>query len=248
MQKIYQNKNLILSYLKTGDRKNQSIVLLPPGIGEALCFDNLIKKLSQKYFVIAIDLPGAGKSLKKSKANLKNIAQDVVYFLKDININNPIIIAESYGGSLAVKISQLIKLQSLVLIGTGEFFNFITKIVFSIIFYKTPHSRRIRKMYAKMHTKLGTFDFKGYTDHQLKNISQRWYDIFWFTLPRNYKNSINTLIIKSKKDRVVKRKSFKKIENIFVNNRTMELNCSHFDYLKNLEENNYQEIVEFLEK
>jgi len=85
--KIYCTKDFTLSYITKGNRKNQTIVLIPPGVGQVSYYKDLINTLSKKYFIVPIDLPGAGKSLCKEKDNnVKGISENIASFLKKTNI------------------------------------------------------------------------------------------------------------------------------------------------------------------
>lgn len=248
MKRIFKNKDFILSYIAKGNPKKQAVVLLPPGVGEASFFNDLIKILSEKYFVVSIDFPGAGRCVtKKEGSNVIGISKYITYLLKKINIKKPVLVGYSYGGSVAIQLSKSIKLKSLVLIATGEYFNIISKTLLSLIFFPTIVSTKVSKIYAKLITKKGNLKLSSCSAEQLKIVGHRWYNIIWIKLPQNYKSSIKTLIIKSKKDGIVKQSSFDKLEKIFTNNKIVNLNCGHFHYLDILKKNNYKEIIDFID-
>lgn len=77
------------------------------------------KHFSGQYRVIAVDLPGHGKT-DWQKVTLKCIAQDVEFLLTELGCQKIGIIASSFGGLLALKIIELnnIAVKFLVFVGS----------------------------------------------------------------------------------------------------------------------------------
>lgn len=249
-QKLYQDQNFSLSYLVSGDPKNKTVILIPPGLGRARYYLPLIKILSNKYFVITIDLPGVNQS-RLPKNSIPNIANSIIIFLKNLRLENPTIIGESYGGSVAILISQALKVEKLVLIVCGEYFTLWQKIILSLFFIPTQFSSTLRKIYKKaLHSvassKPNVLDFSGFNDQQLKIFSQRFVKTIWFKLPPNYHSSVKILIVASDTDQIISRNNYSKIKNIFPNHKILYLHCNHFNCLISLEKNNYSDLLSFV--
>lgn len=248
MTNCFQGDGYTISYKTYGDRNNDAIVLLPPGMPESAHFDKFIDVFSSNFFIIVVDLPGINGSTA-AKSGLEHISKNLAEFLHEINISTPILIGESYGGNVAVFMAQTLRPRKVVLIATGEYFNLCQKVFLTAIFFPSRFSNIVRKLYAKVITVLGTlpFDLSGFTDNQLKTIGQRWDEIIWFKLPKQFVCKSSTLIIKSDKDEIVQRNSFKKLEKIFPNNDLLIFRCSHFKYLKKMQGKDFKNIKVFLE-
>jgi len=100
----FQNK---IAYHKTG--KGEPIILLH-GLGlRAESWIEQINFFKKKFTVYALDFPGHGKSdiLSGKKVDLKNYSEKVVQFIKDKNINKPILIGHSFGALITIQIAGL---------------------------------------------------------------------------------------------------------------------------------------------
>ncbi len=72
--------------------------------------------------VIALDLPGHGKSTGSSRTEISAYADDVCTFLNALRIERAIIAGHSMGGGIALQmgITQLDRVAGLILLGTGS--------------------------------------------------------------------------------------------------------------------------------
>lgn len=132
--------------------------------------------LSKKYQIYLIDLPGFGKS-----DNLKKpyTLDDYVVFLKKFidfnNIENPIIIAHSFGGRIALRYASLYQTNKMILISSAGIKRFSLKVKGKIILYK------LKKWYYKTFNKIsayerlinssGSVDYKSSNDIMKKTLS-----------------------------------------------------------------------------
>ena len=69
MQGVFQHKDSLLSYLFLGDPDQQPVVFLVSSVIEDKHYHDLMEILSKNYFVVSVDLPGAGKSWCKNELN-----------------------------------------------------------------------------------------------------------------------------------------------------------------------------------
>ncbi len=84
-------------------------------------FKPLSYYLKDDFLVYALDLPGFGKSPIKKPMALKDYADFVYEFIKNNNIEKPILIGHSFGGAVAAKLAILYpnSISKLVLVGAS---------------------------------------------------------------------------------------------------------------------------------
>ena len=118
MQIIIQN--LMTSYSRMGNGK---VVLLLHGWGQsANTFHEIQKTLSVSHDVIALDLPGFGKSQQPdSDWGIKEYAFFVKNFTDKLGVHPDIIIGHSFGGRVTIKLvgTSILKPRKIVLIGSA---------------------------------------------------------------------------------------------------------------------------------
>lgn len=116
MKYIY--KDLEINYEVHG---NKAPIILLHGWGTNLnTFNNLTNFLKEDYTVYTIDLPGFGKSEEpKSPFKLDDYVNFLELYIKELQIEKPIILGHSFGGRIAIKyasknqnISKLILVDS----------------------------------------------------------------------------------------------------------------------------------------
>lgn len=98
-----------ISYLEWGEKNNKDIVLCLHGLTRnALDFEYIGEALSKNFRVIAIDLPGRGKSswlANKNHYNYNTYVKDVILLLKRLSINSVHFIGTSMGGIIGMAIA-----------------------------------------------------------------------------------------------------------------------------------------------
>ena len=135
---------ITLYYEKEGQGK--SIILLH-GNGEShKIYQNLIPALRDQYTVYAIDSRGHGKSTKVKELDYRMMAEDIVGFIKALNIEKPILYGFSDGGIIGLMIAfsypQL--LSKLLISGANvnpEGINTKDKKMFQLIYSLTKSSK-----------------------------------------------------------------------------------------------------------
>ncbi|MFV9929526.1 MAG: alpha/beta fold hydrolase [Rickettsia endosymbiont of Haemaphysalis japonica] len=124
LQYIPQHK---ISYVEFGDPKNKNIIVCAHGLTRnAHDFDKIAKELSKHYRVIAINYPGRSDSENFKKANHYNYTtyiKDTLFFLKRLNIKNPIWLGTSMGGIIGMVLASKYKniFKALILNDIGAF-------------------------------------------------------------------------------------------------------------------------------
>ncbi len=110
--------NLTFYYEKYGT--HEKTILILPGWGNTReTFRYMINELKNNYTIYIIDYPGLGLSPVPDKTlTLYDYAELIIAFMKELNIENPTIIAHSFGGRITSLLAGYykIKLDKLVLI------------------------------------------------------------------------------------------------------------------------------------
>ncbi len=105
-------------YEKYGNHKD--IILILPGWGFTRpTFNYLIDNLSKSYTIYILDYPEFGKSiLKKQNQTIYDYTKTIRSLIKKEKINNPTIIAHSFGGRITTLLSTKykVKIKRLILI------------------------------------------------------------------------------------------------------------------------------------
>ena len=89
-------------YEKYGEGKQKILIL--PGWGDTRStFNNMINVLKNDYTVYILDYPGFGESTFFNKdLTIYDYAKVIKLFIKKLKINNPIIIAHSFGCRISI--------------------------------------------------------------------------------------------------------------------------------------------------
>ncbi len=88
-------------YFETyGDKQNQPLLMLHGFMGDSSDWETLANRLQEKYYCIALDLPGHGqtKTDNDSDYTIEKISESIVEFLKNQNIETPYLLGYSMGG------------------------------------------------------------------------------------------------------------------------------------------------------
>ena len=100
-----------LSYLEKGIRRDGelSLVLIHGLMGTAATFLPLLAEIPEQQHVIAVDLPGAGGSEHDPKmgASLAAAVGSVIKALDALDLQVPVLIGHSHGGSVAMYLAAL---------------------------------------------------------------------------------------------------------------------------------------------
>lgn len=107
---------IMLSYKKSGS--GPDVLILPGIFDDSRSYWKLINILSKNYTVYAIDLPGMGNS---TNLNTYHSIDNYIKFVKDLNLNNPIIYAHSAGAYIALSYVKHYSYTKLILINPAGF-------------------------------------------------------------------------------------------------------------------------------
>lgn len=104
-------------------RENQTTLLFLHGLGStAASFTELANLLSDKYRILAVDLPGHGEStfIKEEKFfSAESLANWVVEVLEHYKIGDVHVVGHSIGGNIGLAIAKMRSIRSLILLDGG---------------------------------------------------------------------------------------------------------------------------------
>ena len=134
---MFKYKDIEIYYETYGNSKKNILIL--PGWGNTReTFLNIINLLKDKYKIYIIDYPFFGNSpLPNKELTIYDYSDLIHNFIKHNHINNPIIIAHSFGGRIASIISNKIKVNKLILIDVAGIKRFNIKIFIKTRIYKS---------------------------------------------------------------------------------------------------------------
>lgn len=96
---------LNINYIEEGS--GDTVVLLHGWGSNITLFDSMVKLLSQKYRVIAPDMPGFGASDEpKEPWNVDNYVDFVIKFLKNFDVTKAVFLGHSFGGRVIIKMFE----------------------------------------------------------------------------------------------------------------------------------------------
>lgn len=159
----YQNNKIYYEVVGVGP----SIIFLHGWGSSSQNFLNIIDDLIAKYKVILIDLPSFGNSPSfQNPPSIKDLHNLLDAFIKELNIEKPIIVGHSYGGRIAIEYASKNKnISSLILIDSAGIKNNIIKNKLKVLIYKLKKRYyKLTKNYMKYQnliTSSGSSDFKN---------------------------------------------------------------------------------------
>ena len=122
-----------LYYYTVGNEKSQPVVFLHGLLAFTEAYSELIERLSQRYYVIGIDLAGHGRSsIDTTNFSFNNIVSDILSVTNYLQIDRFHIVGHSAGGFLALYITKLfpdkvLKVVSIASLYNGKGINFRSK-------------------------------------------------------------------------------------------------------------------------
>ena len=231
--------NDIEIYYESYGNSDKSILILPGWGNTRETFINIINLLKDKYKIYIIDYPYFGNSPLPNKELTIYDYSDIIYsFIKHNNINNPIIIAHSFGGRIASILSTKINISKLVLIDVAGIKRFSMKLFLKTKIYKLlkrityilPNSIKL-KVRKKLLFKFSSTDYLNIPSVMKKTFQ----NIIKEDLRKYYKSiKYETLIIWGEKDLDTPLKDALYLNKIIKNSALIIYkNSGHFSYLDN---------------
>lgn len=235
---MYKYKDISIYYEIHGN-SNKSILILPGWGNTRNTFLNIINLLKDTYKIYIVDYPSFGNSpIPNKELTIYDYTELIYNFIKDNNINNPIIIAHSFGGRISsILISKYkLKVNKLILIDVAGIKRINIK-----LFIKTKLYKLLKKLTYLLPKKiqintrnklLNKFSSMDYKD--IPNIMKKTFqNIIKEDLRKHYKSiSVETLIIWGDKDKDTPLKDAKYLNKVIKNSGLIIYkNANHFSYL-----------------
>lgn len=204
----------------------------------------ILNYLKRSYKVYALDLPGFGRSdIPKSSFDGENYKNIVLKFIKELNINDYVIIGHSFGGRIGIRISRENNpnLKGLILIDSAGIrdkkslkqklseglFKLIKRVVLKI--FKKEKGEKILDFFRNI---LGSIDYKsqkGILRETLVKIVNEDLKPFLKDI------KVKTLIIWGEKDRDLPLRHAFIFKNLIKNSKLIIIkDGSHYPFLENL--------------
>lgn len=133
MDFLYQD--IIVNYEIKGE--GNPVVFLHGWAANISIYKKIIDKISKKYLVYIIDLPGFGNSMEPLlDYTLDDYVEFLHTFIENNNIIKPILIGHSFGGRIAIRYVNKYKVNKLVLISSAGIRRYNLKRQIKIYWYK----------------------------------------------------------------------------------------------------------------
>ena len=237
---MYKYKDIEIYYEIYGNSKKNILIL--PGWGNTRnTFINIINLLKDKYKIYILDYPSFGKSPNPNKElNIYDYSELIYNFIKKNKINNPVIIAHSFGGRISsILISKYkLKVKKLILFDVAGIKRFNLKLFLKTKLYKLLKlltyllSRNIQvNIRKKLLNKFSSTDYNDIPD----NMKKTFKNIINEDLSKYYKNiNTDTLIIWGENDKDTPLKDAIYLNKVIKNSGLIIYkNSNHFSYLDN---------------
>ena len=110
-------KNVLVNYIQYGEGKD---ILLLPGWGQNIEMMKMLgDNFSDRFRITILDFPGFGLSEEPSESwTIKDFADMLEEFVKELGIKKPIIMGHSFGGRVAIRYSADHVVEKIVLFGS----------------------------------------------------------------------------------------------------------------------------------
>lgn len=226
---IKKIRNLDVNYIQYG--KGQDIILLH-GWGQNIqMMDPLGKNFADKFKITILDFPGFGSSQEPDYAyNISDYVEVLHDLIKELKIENPILIGHSFGGRVAISYSSMYLVSKLVLFGSP----FIKREKNSLKVKLLKQMKKIKplnNLAETMKKHMGSEDYRnasGVMREILVNVVNE--DL----TEKAKKITCPTLLIWGESDEAVPVSEAKELEKTIPDSALIVLNGTHYCYLENL--------------
>lgn len=183
-------KDFTMYYEKHGNN-DKNIIILPGWGNTRETFNYLISILKEEYTVYILDYPGFGKSTFPNRdLTIKDYSYLITEFIKKKKINNPTLIAHSFGGRIIIDMFQdlKVKINNLILIDIAG------------IKPKKSLFKKIKEKTYKLLKKLVFILPKGTRKPILEKLIKLFGSSDYYMLPDNIRNTFINIVNYDQKD------------------------------------------------
>ncbi len=226
---MFEYNNIKVNYKEYGKKDGKPIIFLH-GWGQNIeMMEPIAKPFSKKYNVLILDLPGFGLSPEPKEAwTLYDYADMVNFFVKELKMNNPILIGHSFGGKISLCYALKYKTNKLVLLAS-PYEKKISKPTFKMKVFKLLKKTPFASL-AKRH--MGSTDYRNASD-MMRNILVKHVNLDLKDELKNIK--CPTLLIWGTNDEAVDYDDALKLEKLIPDAGLVTYEgCTHYAYLERL--------------
>ena len=175
---MYLNINDFTLYYEKYGKEEAPVILILPGWGDTRpTFKHLISYFENNYTIYILDYPGFGNSTFPHRdLTIYDYANLIIDFLNILHIENPIIIAHSFGGRIAITLNGYYhhKIEKLILMGSAgikprkTFYQIMKKWIYKLLKkcqVLLPRKKR-KDFLNKLIQIFGSQDFQKLTSNQ----------------------------------------------------------------------------------
>lgn len=232
---LYSQGKTTIYYEKRGNKKNTILIL--PGWGETrMTFTQILEEFSPYFTIYILDYPFFGESPPlEEEWTIYDYANLIKDFLKDKKINNPIVIAHSFGGRIVsiLQGKENIPIKKIILIDVAgikrnRIKRWIKTKYYKIIKFFLRRNPRLLDIWEERHS---SEDYKSLPTTMKKTFQ----NIIKEDLKKYYKRiQSETLILWGENDKDTPLKDAYLLRRIIKNSGFVIFkNSTHFSYLEN---------------
>ena len=228
---MFNYENINVNYEYINNKKKNTLVFLH-GWGQNIqMMLPIANSFTKDNNVLVVDLPGFGKSSEPSYAwDLDKYVDMIHELLKDLKINDPILIGHSFGGKLSMIYASKYKVKKLILLSSpykGEYKKIPFKVKVLKFLAKIPGLKSLANFFKK---RMGSNDYRNATPTMrailVKHVN---YDV-----TENLKKiNVPTIIIWGTNDKTVSINQAYEIEKLIKDSAVIPYEgMTHFAYLE----------------
>jgi pimeloyl-ACP methyl ester carboxylesterase len=239
----FLDQEIEISYLVDGLETLPTLLLLHGNSSSSESMKDLMKGLKNSYHVIAVDLPGHGKSekLKNSKYSVKSLGLFLESFVEELGLSVHALLGHSLGGHLSIQALNTISPKYLITWGTPPMTNppvlnemFLANPVSSFLFKNDVSENEVLELYKETHFVRDSEKYLRYADIFLGTDKNFREDLITELNSLEYKDEVivlnkfegSIIFIHGKNDKIIN-KNFIKSQNIKADFIEVE-NASHY--------------------
>ena len=227
MEKVYKDTSINYVFY---DNKSKTNLIYLHGWGQNIeMMLPIAKPFVNKCNVLIIDLPGFGLSSEPKEAwTLYDYADMVNDFVKDLKLNNPVLIGHSFGGKISLCYALKYKVKKLILLAS-PYEKKISKPTFKMKVFKLLKKTPFASI-AKKH--MGSTDYRNASD-MMRNVLVKHVNLDLKDEVKKIK--CPTLLIWGTKDEAVDYEDALKLEKLIPDCGLVTYEgCTHYAYLERL--------------
>ena len=228
---IKKIRSIDINYVQLGNKKGKDIILLH-GWGQNIEMMMPLANNLDKYHITILDFPGFGQSSEPDHAlTVYDYVEILEELLKELKIDNPIVIGHSFGGRIAILYASRNKTEKVVLFGAPCIRN-----------NRVSPKEKVLKILKKLPgmNKLGEYMKKYIGSDDYRNASPIMRETLVNTVNEDLSEAAKkikapTLLIWGTNDQAAPIEDAKKLEELLIDGALIELQgCTHYAYLEAL--------------